>query len=102
MNYFYLLFCEGANDVLLSGFFVDVNLFKESKERKAEIGKSRVGVVNSDNGNVGAVGADSLADEDANLMVKLKFLTYKVGTEVLITDADIVWEAETVSFADLT
>lgn len=65
---------------LYRGFFVDVNLFKESKERKVEIGKNRVDVVNSDNGNVGAVGADSLADEDANLMVKLKFLTYKLRT----------------------
>ena len=86
------------NDGLLSGFFVDVNLFKESKERKAEIGKNRVDAVNSDNGNDGALGADSLADEDANLMVKLKFLTYKVGSQLLFTDAYTVWEMETVIF----
>ena len=61
---------------MLSGFFVDVNLYKESKQRAADIGKIMIDA-NKDKDN--ASGADSLADEDANLMVKLKFLTYKVN-----------------------
>lgn len=31
-----------------------------------------------ENGSSSTLGKDGLADEDANLMIKLKFLTYKV------------------------
>lgn len=58
------------------GFFIDINLFKANKERAAEIAKNNIGTV--ENGSAGASGKDGLADEDANLMIKLKFLTYKV------------------------
>lgn len=58
------------------GFFVDINLFKANKERAAEIAKTSAGIV--ENGSTGASSKDGLADEDANMMVKLKFLTYKV------------------------
>ncbi|KAB1203048.1 Peptide chain release factor 1 [Morella rubra] len=59
----------------LVGFFVDFNLFKASKERAAELTKSDNVV---ENGSSSTSGKDGLADEDANLMIKLKFLTYKV------------------------
>jgi hypothetical protein len=55
------------------GFFVDINLFKANKERAAEIAKN-----NNIDGNVNDRAKDGLADDDANLMIKLKFLTYKV------------------------
>lgn len=36
-------------------------------------------------GNGSIAGIDGLADEDANLMIKLKFLTYKVHLYELIS-----------------
>lgn len=60
---------------LYRGFFVDINLFKANKERAAEIAKN-----NNIDGNVNDRAKDGLADDDANLMIKLKFLTYKLRT----------------------
>ncbi|KAJ6864856.1 hypothetical protein NC651_035430 [Populus alba x Populus x berolinensis] len=60
---------------LYRGFFVDINLFKANKERAAEIAKN-----NKIDGNVNDRAKDGLADDDANLMIKLKFLTYKLRT----------------------
>ncbi|CAM0947539.1 unnamed protein product [Alopecurus aequalis] len=55
---------------LYRGFFVDVNLFKANNKKAAE------GALDSSlSGN-----EDGLADEDSNLMVKLKFLAYKMRT----------------------
>ncbi|KAG6527108.1 hypothetical protein ZIOFF_009201 [Zingiber officinale] len=64
---------------LYRGFFVDVNLFKVTKERAAELSKEGDSFLKSVNGNPNSSSlmAESLADEDANLMIKLKFLTYK-------------------------
>lgn len=64
-----LMFC------ICSGFFIDINLFKANNEKAAEIAKSNNMV---ENGSSSTLGKDGLADEDANLMIKLKFLTYKV------------------------
>ncbi|KAJ6425526.1 hypothetical protein OIU84_026158 [Salix udensis] len=59
---------------LYRGFFVDINLFKANKEKAAEIAKNNiVGIVNDR-------AKGDLADDDANLMIKLKFLTYKLRT----------------------
>ena len=62
------------------GFFVDVNLFKANSKKAAELAKDGDALLKNINGaldsNSSAV--DGLADEDSNLMVKLKFLTYKV------------------------
>lgn len=71
--------CLFGNDTIhiLVGFFVDINLFKASKERAAEIAKTKSTIVDDDGGS-GMSGKHGLADEDANLMIKLKFLTYKV------------------------
>ncbi|PRQ36277.1 putative 2',3'-cyclic-nucleotide 3'-phosphodiesterase [Rosa chinensis] len=64
---------------LYRGFFVDINLFKANKERAAEIAKNK-GTVVDINGGCGMSGKHGLAEEDANLMIKLKFLTYKLRT----------------------
>ncbi|KAJ7947775.1 putative RNA ligase [Quillaja saponaria] len=63
---------------LYRGFFVDINLFKANKDRTIEISKNGNSVV--ENGSSSLSGKDGLADEDANLMIKLKFLTYKLRT----------------------
>ncbi|PIA38648.1 hypothetical protein AQUCO_02700102v1 [Aquilegia coerulea] len=67
---------------LYRGFFVDVNLFKTNKERAAEIAKDSKVIVKKTNPNchTSTSGTEGLADEDANLMIKLKFLTYKIRT----------------------
>ncbi|KAF8395227.1 hypothetical protein HHK36_019169 [Tetracentron sinense] len=65
---------------LYRGFFVDINLFKVNKERAAEIAKDSDVLVKNTNGRCSTSGTDGLADEDANLMIKLKFLTYKLRT----------------------
>ena len=70
------------------GFFVDINLFKENKERTAEISKNNDNMVEMDSSSSGV---DDLADEDANLMVKLKFLTYKVHILLWLKFAEVVW-----------
>ena len=62
--------------LIFLGFFVDLNLFKANKEKAAEIAKNNN--ANNVNGNSGTSGQEGLANEDANLMIKLKFLTYKV------------------------
>ena len=64
--------------VLCSGFFLDINLFKTNKERAAEIAKSNNDLVGHVNNGSSISTRDDLADDDANLMIKLKFLTYKV------------------------
>lgn len=58
---------------LISGFFIDINLFKANNEKAAELAKNNVTNEISDSSTKGG-----LSDEDANLMIKLKFLTYKV------------------------
>ncbi|XP_066389639.1 tRNA ligase 1-like [Miscanthus floridulus] len=67
---------------LYRGFFVDVNLFKANNKKAAELAKDGDTLLKNINGaldsNSSAV--DGLADEDSNLMVKLKFLTYKLRT----------------------
>lgn len=57
---------------------MDLNLFKADKEKAIEIARIGKDVKNGDDNN-GTFTKDSLADEDANLMIKLKFLTYKVN-----------------------
>lgn len=59
------------------GFFVDINLFKANKERDSEIARNN-NLEKTVSGNGGVSGTDGLANEDENLMIKLKFLTYKV------------------------
>ncbi|XWS52709.1 hypothetical protein CRYUN_Cryun11dG0094100 [Craigia yunnanensis] len=63
---------------LYRGFFLDITLFKANKERAAEIAKSNNDLVGHVNNGSSISTRDGLADVDANLMIKLKFLTYKV------------------------
>lgn len=71
-------FCLTDTYYFYPGFFVDINLFKANKEKSAEIAKSNsMGGIACGNGGVSGTG--DLADDDANLMIKLKFLTYKVS-----------------------
>lgn len=65
---------------LFLGFFLDINLFKVNKEGATEISKDDNMIIENANGGYGmsTSNTDGLADEDANLMIKLKFLTYKV------------------------
>ncbi|KAI3840263.1 hypothetical protein MKW92_002198 [Papaver armeniacum] len=73
------------------GFFVDINLFKVSKDKAAEYNN-----VQSKNANgsseTSTSGADGLADEDANLMIKLKFLTYKIRTFLIRNGLSILFK----------
>ncbi|CAK7342904.1 unnamed protein product [Dovyalis caffra] len=51
-----------------------------NKERAAEIAKNNNNIVGNVNDSGGRPTKDGLADDDANLMIKLKFLTYKLRT----------------------
>ena len=66
---------------LVLGFFVDVNLFKVNKEKAEELIKESDTLLKDMNiaSESNTSDKNGLADEDANLMVKLKFLTYKVS-----------------------
>ncbi|KAI3899528.1 hypothetical protein MKW92_026618 [Papaver armeniacum] len=72
-------------------FFVDINLFKVSKDKAAEYNN-----VQSKNANgsseTSTSGADGLADEDANLMIKLKFLTYKIRAFLIRNGLSILFK----------
>ncbi|XP_073021613.1 tRNA ligase 1-like isoform X8 [Primulina eburnea] len=75
--------CETGLWPLYRGFFVDLNLFKVDKERLAEFSKENNAVVEIGGDTNGASTKYGLADEDACLMIKLKFLTYKIRTFLL-------------------
>ncbi|KAH9622860.1 hypothetical protein KSS87_012910 [Heliosperma pusillum] len=63
-------------------------LYRGREERGSDIEKHMSASMNS----LEAVGADSLADEDANLMVKLKFLTYKLRTFLIRNGLSILFK----------
>uniref|UniRef100_A0A0D9WWF4 tRNA ligase phosphodiesterase domain-containing protein n=1 Tax=Leersia perrieri TaxID=77586 RepID=A0A0D9WWF4_9ORYZ len=67
---------------LYRGFFVDVNLFKVNNMKSSilsnDIDTSLKNINDALDSNSSA--KDGLADEDSNLMVKLKFLPYKLRT----------------------
>ncbi|XP_065865631.1 tRNA ligase 1 [Euphorbia lathyris] len=65
---------------LYRGFFVDINLFKADKAKTAEIAKHSNYMNKTVNDDETISTKDGLADDDANLMIKLKFLTYKLRT----------------------
>ncbi|XP_058729875.1 tRNA ligase 1 [Vicia villosa] len=73
---------------LYRGFFVDINLFKADKEKVAEISKNS-SINESDSTSIER---DDFADEDANLMVKLKFLTYKLRTFLIRNGLSILFK----------
>ncbi|KAK9124336.1 hypothetical protein Sjap_013938 [Stephania japonica] len=75
-------------------FFVDVNLFKANNEKVVDVAKNDNLLVKNVNGNSSTrtSGPDGLADEDANLMVKLKFLTYKLRTFLIRNGLTILFK----------
>ncbi|XP_062082011.1 tRNA ligase 1 [Humulus lupulus] len=75
---------------LYRGFFVDINLFKVNKERAAELAKKSAIMV--ENASSSALEKDGLADEDANLMIKMKFLTYKLRTFLIRNGMSILFK----------
>ncbi|KAL8143601.1 hypothetical protein V2J09_016633 [Rumex salicifolius] len=77
---------------LYRGFFVDINLFKAKKERAAEIMKNANGSLEHGDGSNAISDANALADEDANLMIKLKFLTYKLRTFLIRNSLPILFK----------
>ncbi|XWS71328.1 hypothetical protein CRYUN_Cryun03dG0128800 [Craigia yunnanensis] len=77
---------------LYRGFFLDINLFKANKERAAEIVKSNNDLVGHVNNGSSISTRDGLADEDANLMIKLKFLTYKLRTFLIRNGLSILFK----------
>ncbi|KAL5711284.1 hypothetical protein ACHQM5_021757 [Ranunculus cassubicifolius] len=79
---------------LYRGFFVDINLFKTNKERAAELAKDSDVLMNQVNakGSTSTSGTEGLADEDANLMIKLKFLTYKLRTFLIRNGLSVLFK----------
>nr|XP_027191505.1 tRNA ligase 1 isoform X2 [Cicer arietinum] len=73
---------------LYRGFFVDINLFKADKDKVAEISKNN-GIKESSST---CTEKDDFADEDANLMVKLKFLTYKLRTFLIRNGLSVLFK----------
>ncbi|KAI4383820.1 hypothetical protein MLD38_009617 [Melastoma candidum] len=77
---------------LYRGFFVDINLFKSNKEMASEISKSSQDIDEKINGDNGTSSKEGLADDDANLMIKLKFLTYKLRTFLIRNGLSILFK----------
>ncbi|KZV35142.1 hypothetical protein F511_06848 [Dorcoceras hygrometricum] len=77
---------------LYRGFFVDLNLFKVNKERLTEFSKEINSMVETGDDANGASAKYGLADEDANLMIKLKFLTYKIRTFLIRNGLSILFK----------
>uniref|UniRef100_M4EUD7 Uncharacterized protein n=1 Tax=Brassica campestris TaxID=3711 RepID=M4EUD7_BRACM len=74
------------------GFFVDINLFKSNKGRDPIALKSNDNAVKDASENSGQQGKDGLADNVANLMIKLKFLTYKLRTFLVRNGLSILFK----------
>ncbi|XP_010542600.1 PREDICTED: uncharacterized protein LOC104815752 isoform X2 [Tarenaya hassleriana] len=83
---------------LYRGFFIDINLFKSNKGKDAVTLKSADNTVGDANENGGTQGKDGLADEDANLMIKLKFLTYKLRTFLIRNGLSILFREGPASY----
>nr|CAD1818356.1 unnamed protein product [Ananas comosus var. bracteatus] len=79
---------------LYRGFFIDINLFKVTKEKAAELAKDSNSMLKNINGATesDSLSTNGLADEDANLMVKLKFLTYKLRTFLIRNGLSILFK----------
>ncbi|KAG0479325.1 hypothetical protein HPP92_010183 [Vanilla planifolia] len=78
---------------LYRGFFVDIDIFKVHKEKASELLKESNALLKNMNGSF-ALGktTDGLADDDANLMIKLKFLTYKLRTFLIRNGLPILFK----------
>ncbi|XP_024970933.1 tRNA ligase 1 isoform X2 [Cynara cardunculus var. scolymus] len=77
---------------LYRGFFVDINLFKASKEKAEEIARISADIGKNDKDSDDPSRQSGLADEDANLMIKLKFLTYKLRTFLIRNGLSVLFK----------
>ncbi|XP_047337550.1 tRNA ligase 1 [Impatiens glandulifera] len=75
---------------LYRGFFVDINLSKDGKQKDTENLRNNNDPEKSAHDNGSAV--NDLADDDANLMIKLKFLTYKIRTFLIRNGLSILFK----------
>nr|XP_029120792.1 tRNA ligase 1 isoform X2 [Elaeis guineensis] len=79
---------------LYRGFFLDINLFKVNKERATELAKDSNALLKNINGSCDSstLASDGIANEDENLMIKLKFLTYKLRTFLIRNGLSILFK----------
>nr|GEU94686.1 tRNA ligase 1 [Tanacetum cinerariifolium] len=77
---------------LYRGFFVDINLFKASKDKAKVIAETSTEVDKNEKYSTDTSGKYGLADEDANLMIKLKFLTYKLRTFLIRNGLSVLFK----------
>ncbi|XP_010475570.1 PREDICTED: uncharacterized protein LOC104754968 isoform X2 [Camelina sativa] len=77
---------------LYRGFFVDINLFKSNKGRDLMALKSTDNAVKDASENDAQRGKHDLADDDANLMIKLKFLPYKLRTFLIRNGLSVLFK----------
>ncbi|KAJ8751586.1 hypothetical protein K2173_016834 [Erythroxylum novogranatense] len=77
---------------LYRGFFVDINLFKANKHNATEIARNHNSVVRTFKDDSEITAKEGLADDDANLMIKLKFLTYKIRTFLIRNGLSILFK----------
>lgn len=78
---------------LYRGFFVDIDLFKVQQDMAAELAKESSALLNNLNISCASkIETDGLADDDANLMIKLKFLTYKIRTFLIRNGLSILFK----------
>lgn len=78
---------------LYRGFFVDIHLFKANKDSTNELVENTSSLLKNTNiSSTSSTTVDGLADEDANLMIKLKFLTYKLRTFLIRNGLPILFK----------
>ncbi|KAL0916856.1 hypothetical protein M5K25_014400 [Dendrobium thyrsiflorum] len=78
---------------LYRGFFVDIDLFKVQKDKASELAKESNDLLsNLSSSCPSKIEKDDLADDDANLMIKLKFLTYKIRTFLIRNGLSILFK----------
>ncbi|CAF1924182.1 unnamed protein product [Brassica napus] len=83
---------------LYRGFFVDINLFKSNKGRDPMAVECIDKAVKDAGENCGQQGKDGLDDADTNLMIKLKFLTYKLRTFLIRNGLSILFKEGPASY----
>ncbi|CAA7026259.1 unnamed protein product [Microthlaspi erraticum] len=83
---------------LYRGFFVDINLFKSNKGKDPMAMNSIDDAIKDASENGGQQGKDGLADDDANLMIKMKFLPYKLRTFLIRNGLSVLFKEGPASY----
>ncbi|KQJ83582.1 tRNA ligase 1 [Brachypodium distachyon] len=81
---------------LYRGFFIHINLFKANNKKGAELSKDSNTSLEIIDGAVcsSSSAQDGLAGEDSSLMVKLKFLNYKIRTFLIRDGLSILFKED--------